>query len=46
LNEVDAFDIPLKFKAKKDLLEIVINNNTLDFDATFTYIPLNLKKGR
>lgn len=44
LNEADAFDIPLKFKAK-DLLEIVINNNTLDFDATFTY-SFKFKKGR
>lgn len=44
LNEADAFDIPLKFKAK-DLLEIVINNNTLDFDATFIY-SFKFKKGR
>lgn len=44
LNEADAFDIPLKFKAK-DLLEIVINNNTIDFDATFTY-SFKFKKGK
>ena len=35
LNEPDAFDVPLKFKAK-DILEIVINN-TSDFHETFTY---------
>ena len=35
LNEPDAFDVPLKFKAK-DILEIVINNSS-DFYETFTY---------
>lgn len=43
LNESDAFDVPLKFKAK-DLLEIVINN-TSDFDETFTY-TFKFKKGK
>jgi hypothetical protein len=43
LNEADAFDTPLKFN-EKDLLEIVINN-TLDFDATFTY-SFKFKKGK
>ena len=44
LNEPDAFDVPLKFEAK-DLLEIVINNNTSDFYETFTY-SFKFKKGR
>lgn len=43
LNEPDAFDVPLKFKAK-DLLEIVINN-TSDFYETFTY-TFKFKKGK
>jgi hypothetical protein len=43
LNEIDAFDIPLKFKAK-DLLEIVINNNS-KFQDSFTY-SFKLKKGK
>lgn len=44
LNEPDAFDVPLKFKAK-DLLEIVINNNASDFDKIFTY-TFKFKKGK
>lgn len=44
LNESDAFDVPLEFKAK-DLLEIVINNNTSDFYETFTYF-FKFKKGK
>ena len=43
LNEPDAFDCPLKFKAK-DLMEIVINN-TSDFYETFTYF-FKFKKGK
>lgn len=43
LNEPDAFDVPLKFKAK-DLLEIVINN-TSNFYETFTY-TFKFKKGK
>lgn len=43
LNEIDAFDIPLKFKAK-DLLEIVINNNSKCQDS-FTY-SFKYKKGK
>ena len=43
LNEPDAFDVPLMFKAK-DLLEIVINN-TSDFHETFTY-TFKFKKGK
>ena len=43
LNEPDAFDVPLKFKAK-DLLEIVINN-TSDFHETFTY-SFKFKNGK
>ena len=43
LNEPDAFDVPLKFKAK-DLLEIVINN-TSNFHETFTY-SFKFKKGK
>jgi hypothetical protein len=44
LNEPDAFDVPMKFKAK-DLLEVVINNNASDFDKTFTY-TFKFKKGK
>jgi hypothetical protein len=44
LNEPDAFDVPMKFKAK-DLLEIVINNNASDFYETFTY-TFKFKKGK
>lgn len=43
LNEPNAFDVPLKFKAK-DILEIVINN-TSDFYETFTY-SFKFKKGK
>jgi hypothetical protein len=44
LNEPDAFDVPLKFRAK-DLLEIVIINNASDFHETFTY-TFKFKKGK
>ena len=44
LNEPDAFDVPMKFKAK-DLLEIVINNNASDFYETFPY-TFKFKKGK
>jgi hypothetical protein len=43
LNDLDAFDVPLKFKAK-DLLEIVINN-TADYHKIFTY-SFKFKKGK
>jgi len=43
LNESDAFDVPMKFKAK-DLLEIVINNNSKIQDP-FTY-TFKYKKGK
>jgi hypothetical protein len=43
LNDPDAFDVPLKFKAK-DLLEIVINN-TSDYHKIFTY-SFKFKKGK
>lgn len=43
LNEVDAFDIPLKFKAK-DIIEIVINN-TSAYQDPFTY-SFKYKKGK
>jgi hypothetical protein len=43
LNEPDAFDVPMKFKAK-DLLEIVINNNSKIQDP-FTY-TFKYKKGK
>lgn len=43
LNESDAFDIPMKFKAK-DLLEIVINNNSKSQEP-FIY-SFKYKKGK
>jgi hypothetical protein len=43
LNESDAFDIPLKFKAK-DIMEIVINN-TSDIYKSFTF-TFKFKKGK
>ena len=43
LNEPDAFDVPLKFKAK-DLLEIVINN-TSDTHEPFSY-SFKFKNGK
>jgi hypothetical protein len=44
LNEPDAFDIPIKFKAK-DQLEIVFNNLSKDFDKRLTYCFI-FKKGQ
>lgn len=44
LNEPDAFDVPLTFKAK-DLLEIVINNNAPNFHEPFTY-SFKFKNGK
>jgi hypothetical protein len=43
LNEADAFDIPLTFKAK-DIMEIVINN-TSAYQDPFTY-SFQYKKGK
>jgi hypothetical protein len=43
LNEPDAFDVSMEFKAK-DILEIVINNIP-DFYETFTY-SFKFKKGK
>ena len=36
INETDAFDTPLKLSTK-DRLEIVINNNAVDYFKRFTY---------
>ncbi len=44
LNEPDAFDVPLTFKAK-DLLEIVVNNNASNFHEPFIY-SFKFKKGK
>ena len=44
VSEPDAFDIPIKFKAK-DQLEIVFNNLSKDFDKRLTYCFI-FKKGQ
>jgi hypothetical protein len=36
LNEADAFDIPMSF-LQKDVLEVVINNQTPDGSTYFSY---------
>lgn len=45
LNELDAFDIPLKFKPK-DIIEIVINNTSVYQDPFSFTFSFKYKKGK
>jgi hypothetical protein len=44
LNEIDVFDVPMNFK-NKDVLEIVINNKSKDYEDCFTY-AFQFNKGK
>lgn len=44
LNEPDAFDKPMKFKAR-DFMEIVINNHSSEAEERYTY-AFEFKKGK